>query len=268
MAERVDIAGARIAYDVSGEGDAMVLSHAGLGDMRTWDPQVDAFGQRFRVVRYDGRGFGQTEETGAGDVPFRRSDDLLALLHHLGIERAHLVGGSLGGRVSLDAALSAPERVLSLIVVGSALGGYRWTDPQTHEGWEESETAVLAGELEKAAEIEMQMWLAGRGRSLGDVDPAVRDLVRRMLLDSYAHGEVDGETGLEPPAIGRLDEIRMPALVIVGDEDSPDVLRIADVLASGIAGARKVVMRGTAHAPNMEQPAEFNRVVLEFLSSI
>jgi 3-oxoadipate enol-lactonase len=266
--ERLEVDGARIAYEVSGRGDTVVLSHAGLGDRRMWDRQVAAFDERFRVVRYDGRGFGETEETGARDSPFRRSDDLLALLDHLGIERAHLVGGSLGGRVSLDATLSAPERVRSLVLVGSALGGYRWVDEQTHRGWEEGETAILAGELEKATEIEMRMWLAGRDRALEDVDAKVRDLVARMLLDSYAHGELDGETGLEPPALGRLGEIRAPALVIVGDEDSPDVKRIADLLVSGIAGAVRSVMHGTAHAPNLEQPEEFNRLVLEFLSSV
>lgn len=266
--ERLEVEGARIAYEVSGDGDTVVLSHAGLGDMRMWDPQVAAFGERFRVVRYDGRGFGKTEETGARDVRFRRFDDLLALLDHLGIEQAHLVGGSLGGRVSVDAALSAPERVRSLVLVGSALGGYRWADELTHKGWEETETAVLAGELEKAAGIEMRMWLAGRGRSLEGVDPEVRDLVGRMLLDSYGHGELEGETGLEPPAIGRLDEIHVPTLVMVGDEDSPDVQRIADLLLSGIAGAEKAIMHGTAHAPNMEQPEEFNHLVLEFLASV
>jgi pimeloyl-ACP methyl ester carboxylesterase len=73
---------------------------------------------------------------------------------------------------------------------------------------------------------------------------------------------------LDPPAVGRLGEIGVPTLVIVGDRDVPDIQRVADALVAGIAGARKVVMRDTAHVPNMEQPAEFNRLVLDFLASV
>jgi len=123
----LDVPGARIAYEDQGNGPAVVFSHAALGDRRMWDPQVGPFSERFRVVRYDARGFGKTTSEGS---PFARHEDLLRLLDETGIERPHLVGASLGGRVSIDFALAHPGRVASLVVVGSALQGYEFSDPR------------------------------------------------------------------------------------------------------------------------------------------
>jgi 3-oxoadipate enol-lactonase len=99
------------------------------------------------------------------------------------------------------------------------------------------------------------------------VDPGVRRRVTEMLLRAYAHGEADLEEP-DPPAAGRLGELAVPTLVLVGAHDRPDLHAIADALAGGIPGAERVVLGGTAHLPNMERPAEFNRVVLEFLDKL
>ena len=100
--------GARIAYDVAGSGPAVLLLHAGIGDRRMWDAQVPAFAEHFTVIRFDARGFGETRKP---DAPFAPYADAIALLDHLGISRAHVVGVSMGSQTAIEAAIAAPERV-------------------------------------------------------------------------------------------------------------------------------------------------------------
>jgi 3-oxoadipate enol-lactonase len=261
----LEIAGARLAHQEVGTGTPVVLSHAALGDRRMWGPQLSPLAERYRVIRYDARGFGLTTSEGG---PFDRSEDLRTLLDALDVERAHLVGASLGGRVSIDFALAHPDRVLSLILVGSVVQGFEFTDPRVLASWEEEEAAWEAHDEERLVANEMRTWLAGRGRDLQEVDADVRDLVRDMLLDSYRLPEPGEERRPEPAAVGRLGEISAPTLVLVGDRDAEDVIRIADLLAAEIPGAIKRVIADAAHAPSLERPEEFNRLVLDFLARV
>ena len=256
--------GAALAYETRGAGHPLVLIHAGIADRRMWDDQVDAFAERYRVVRYDARGFGQSD---APVGAFSQHDDLLGLLDALGIERAHLVGVSMGSKTALSAALAAPTRVTSLVIVSSTVG--REPSAELRQGWDEVDALLEAGEIAEANERELRMWIDGPRRSPDEVDPAVRERVRVMngaLL--AAEGEGMDEQRLDPPADGRLAEIRVPTLVIIGDQDVPDVLNAAEPLTSGIAGARLATIADAAHLPNMEKPDEFNRLVLTFLNEI
>src|SRR5688500_4113635 len=116
-----DVNGARIYYEVAGEGEPLVLVHAGIADSRMWDGQLTAFADRNRVIRHDMRGFGMSAMV---DGPFSHHDDLRGLLDSLDVERAHLVGCSMGGGAVLDFALGYPQRVVNLVLVGSAVGGF------------------------------------------------------------------------------------------------------------------------------------------------
>ncbi len=155
----------------------------------------------------------------------------------------------------------------TVVLVGSALSGYTFNDPRVLASWDEEEAAYQAGDVERLVVNEMRSWLAGFDRPLEEVDEAVRALVRQMLLDAYAVPEPGEEQRPNDAAVDRLHEIDCPALVVVGDLDAPDIHRIADLLASGIPGARKATISGTAHAPSLERPDEFNRLVLDFLAA-
>lgn len=270
MTERADtgfaeVNGARLSYEVSGEGRPLVLIHAGIADSRMWDAQFTTFAQQYRVIRYDMRGFGRSAMPPG---PFAHHEDLHGLLSFLGIESAYLVGVSLGGRVAIDLALTHPELVAALIPAASALDGHRWSD-EARRRWAEIGAAVEGGDVARAVELELRMWVNGPTRTPEQVDAAVRERVRTMNAAIFARAADDsGEQGLEPPAIDRLGEIRAPTLAIAGDRDMPDILAIADRLAAGIAGARKVVMPGVAHLLTMEQPVAFNRIVLDFLRDL
>jgi pimeloyl-ACP methyl ester carboxylesterase len=251
-------------YEVEGEGRTLVLVHAGIADRRMWDRQFHAFARRYRVIRYDRRGFGKTR-TGAGAYSHHR--DLHSLLGFLGVERAFLLGSSQGGKTIIDFALEHPEMADALILVASALSGFTFKGAAPSQ-WEELEAADERGDVARVNELELQIWVDGPHRTPEEVDPEVRHLVREMNLVALSAPSAPGaEQPLEPPAAGRLGEIRAPALVVVGDLDTPRTLATADLLTENIRGARKVVVRGAAHLVNMEKPEEFNRHVTSFLAA-
>ena len=152
------------------------------------------------------------------------------------------------------------------IVVGSGISG-REHSAQYNQMIDEIDKLVVQQGMDAAIDREMEVWLYGRGRNAADVDPKLREAVREMDFYNSGRYPPDAEPQrIQPQAIGRLQEIHVPTLIIVGDRDLDDVRDAAQDLERGIPGARLVVMTGVAHVPNMERPEEFNRLVLDFLS--
>ena len=236
----------------------VLLLHAGIADSRMWAPQIEALTHAgHRVLAPDLPGFGQTPLV-PGTV------DYVAHVTALIDGPAAVVGCSFGGRVALEVALALdrPELVERLALIGSGLGGWEWSD-EAKAGFAEEEAALELGDLDGAAAAQARMWLAE------GAEPAVRALTEEMTRRSYelqlpVEDEVTG-TWPEPPLEGRLGEIRVPTLVVVGDEDVPDIRAIAEKLVREIQGARLEVVEGAGHLPSLERPDELNRLLLEFL---
>lgn len=261
----VEINSARLFYEVRGEGQPLVFIHSGLADSRMWAVQSWQFAQKYRVIRYDLRGFGRSSMPPG---PFSNRADLAGLLRYLSVERAVLVGSSMGGQLALDFALEYPEMVAALVLVGAGISGKPPSEFLMQQ-WQAIDAAAEAGDIAQAVEMELRLWVDGPGRAPEQVDPQARELVREMNTDNFrrAAEQAQGQPQpLEPPALTRLGEIHVPTLVLVGAHDVPDVLDSAERLAQGIPGAQKIVLPGTAHLPSLEQPETFHRVVLEFLS--
>ncbi len=253
----------------AGDGPAVVLVHAGIADASQWDAQLEALRDRFRVVRYDVAGFGRSA---LRPGPFSHVADLHALLEHLGVERATLVGNSNGARIALEYALAHPNAVGALVLVAGGLSDHDWSSEMQRADAEETER-FDAGDFAGAAESQVRFWLDGRRRA-GRVEPALRERVTRMVLRSYelyASAAGDDEEPrvewLDPPSARRLDEIGVTTLVVVGEHDVPDMFEIADRLEAGIPDARTAIVAGAAHLVPMERPDEFNRLLLEFLDA-
>jgi 3-oxoadipate enol-lactonase len=265
-----EIDGGQLYFEIAGSGEvALVLVHAGIADRRMWDDQFLPFAERYQVIRYDQRGFG---ESSAPTGPFAYHDDLAFLLGKLGVARAVLIGCSLGGATAINLALSHPEIVDALVLVGSGLGGQEWPDPTSVELelFSQVEAAGEAGDYAAANEIEVHIWVDGPERNPEAVSPRVRERVREMNLQTFIRHDENEQAqprALEPPASERLGEIRVPTLVLIGDQDVSAIQAIAEKLTT-IPGARKVVLPDTAHVPNMEQPEVFNQLVLDFLDSL
>lgn len=263
--EFAPVNGARLAYQMAGQGRPLVLIHAGIADSRMWDEHFEEFSRHFRVIRYDIRGFGQSVMP-AGT--YADHDDLFGLLTALSIAKASILGVSFGAKIALDFALDHPDMMEALVLTSPALGG-RTPSALSQQQDDEIDAVYETGDLAGAVELELRRWVDGPNRTPGIVDQAVREKVREM--DSY-NFDLAGEEGvqqpLDPPAAGRLGEIRTPTLVIVGDGDVPDTLENAETLSAGIEGAQKKVIHNTAHMLSMEKPQEFNRLVVNFLNAL
>jgi len=254
--------------EVAGEGPAIALVHAGVCDSRMWDPQWETFRRSHRVLRYDLRGFGRSPlEAGR----YSHARDLIALLERHGLEPASLVGVSLGGRVTLETAVARPELVDALVLVGPGLPGHGWGDDLA-AAWEDEEAALEAGDLDAAVEVNLRTWVDGPRRSPEDVEPRVRTAVAEMQRRAFElqlpFEESAEEEPLVPDLAERLGEVAAPTLVVVGDEDVPDMHAIADRLVAEIPGARRATIAGAAHVPSLERPAEFDELVLDYLGSV
>jgi 3-oxoadipate enol-lactonase len=237
-----------------------VLVHAGLWDARMWDDQFAVFAHEHTILRYDLRGFGRSS---LPDRSFSNIQDLADLMAGLGMESAAVVGCSAGAALSLDFALEHPEMVDALVLVASGLSGDDTPDPEEMQRiYQDVEVAVEAGDLERATDLELTVWAP-----LGTSDPVGRR-IREIAQDNRHANEHDWTLArrLDPPAAGRLGEIRVPTLVVLADQDAPIMQTIGSKLAEGIPGARKDVIVGADHLPNMRKPDEFNRLVLEFLN--
>ncbi|GHO49475.1 alpha/beta fold hydrolase [Ktedonospora formicarum] len=263
-----EVNGTRIAYEIAGTGEPLILAHAGLTDKSMWDEQFLAFAEHFRVVRYDLRGFGETPMV---EGEYAHEEDLCALLDDLGIERAHLVGCSMGACTMLDFALVYPSRVRSLSIVASTPNGFAFAqqDEASRVMQEEHVAAIRAGDTKRAADVEADYWVAGPRRRPEEVAPSIRERVRTMnriaMANKVAFFNRVSERELRPAAVDRLAELHVPTLVVFGDLDDGNILNGSEYMLKGTAGARKAVINGTAHFPNMERPDEFNRIVLDFL---
>lgn len=254
--------GARVAYDVEGSGEPVVLIHAGVAHRAMWDDQVAALRDAYRVIRYDTRGFGETETDA---VEFSNRADIAALLDELRERSAHLVGLSRGGQIALDFALEFPDRVRSLTVVAGGVGGYDAGD-EAPPGWAEVEARTEAGDWEYVADWETAYWADGPGQSPDRV-PEVRRRVHDWVLATYRAEKEEGiPQPLEPPANARLGELRAPLLVMLGTLDDRGTIAAMRHLAAAVPGATLEELE-SAHLVNLEHPERFNGLLRDFLDA-
>ena len=258
---------ARIYYEIAGSGSPLVMIHAGVADSRQWNNEFAYFADRFRVLRYDLRGYGQSEPV---EGEFSHLRDLTALLGHLQIDRPIVLGCSMGGGLAMDYTLAQPSKVRALIMVGAAPSGLELDAPEPAK-FEEAEQAYKAGDLDRVAEIETQIWFDGTGRTPDQVNPEMRRLAYEMNRTALEHdskrlGKRLSDT--EHPAAGGLAELSMPVLVVAGEHDIPFTLAAADYMVEKIPSARKAIIADAAHLPNMDQPEEFRRILNAFLDDV
>jgi pimeloyl-ACP methyl ester carboxylesterase len=258
--------GTVLYYETMGAGEPLVLLHGGAIDHRMWDDQFAGFARRFRVVRYDARGFGLSQSPFG---TYRHYEDFRALLRHLGIARAHLAGLSMGCRLAVDLAIAHPEMVSSLVLASPGISGYAFDTAESKAYMERIGAAFGRGDFAQAAEEFVRAWTDGPKRTPAGTPPAVREKIKAMALATVRPDrDLGNGLELEPPAVGRLAEVRAPALVILGSLDMPDIHDIAKRISKQAPGARVKTMKGAAHMVNMEDPAAFDGIVLEFIGGL
>lgn len=251
-------------YEVSGAGPSVVLLHAGVADSRMWDAQFEALVQRFRVARFDQRGFGQSP---LPDGRFSYLEDIGLLIETLGLGRSWLVGASFGGRNAIDFALAHPEAVEGLVLIAPAISGFRPSREVKDYAMREDEL-VESGELEQASALNVSMWVDGAYRTPEQVDPMLREQIYQMQLLALGQAEPDNAEAIEPePAIDRLGDLSCPVLVISGALDAPEFIDLAQRLDDDAPRVRRLVVPRTAHMVSMEQPDLVGSEIISWITS-
>lgn len=257
----VDVEGGRVFYEAAGRGPAVVLAHDGLLHRETWENQFPAYAGRHRVIRYDRRGYGRSDPP---RVPFSNQEDLHALLKALKVERATLIGCSYGGLLSIDYALAHPEMVSGLVLAGPIVSAYGFSDHFRGRGGRGTPSP------DATVEQKIEYWTGTDPWLLAPESTAARARARQLLAANPQNLSVQWDLLRRPRsvALGRLAEIKVPVLIVVGESDIPDVHAHTGVIEAGIAGSRRVVLPHSGHLAHLEAPDAFNHVVLEFLGGI
>jgi 3-oxoadipate enol-lactonase len=218
--------------DTGGPGVPVVLLHPGIMDSTIWDALLPFLGAH-RVVRFDRRGFGRSP---LATEPFDAMTDLVTVLDHLGADRAHLVGNSMGGETSLALAVSRPERVASLSLLCPGIGGYPWPDPSPEEEdlYRRYMEAKEARDLDTLVEIGLGEWCRS------GVDDYLSEQMRRSTEAGFAQGELEQDN---PGQWDRVDQLSLPVTVIAGELDPADSLQASLDLAEKIPGAELVRLK-------------------------
>jgi pimeloyl-ACP methyl ester carboxylesterase len=263
---------AELAYDVDGapgDGADVLLIHAGVADRRSWRPLIDSLVGDLReadrrYVSFDMRGYGETTYE---PEDYYGYDDALAVMDAAGLGSAIVIGSSMGGKTAINLALEHPDRVSALVLIGPAISG----EPQTEDDPEP--IATLARLLEAAEEnadldevnrLEAHLWLDGPTAPEGRVSGPVRDLFLEMNGRALAATDPGDEPG-KIDAWGRLEELTMPVLVLVGTLDLSDFQEHAEILANRVRQGRLVVLDGVAHLPHLEADPTCLREIAAFL---
>lgn len=269
MPPAVTVPGATLAYDVAGptSAPAIVFVHAGVATRAMWDPQFDDLASDHRVVRYDTRGYGDSPGEA---VEYSETDDMLRVLDAAEVERAVLVGSSRGGRFALDTALAHPDRVTGLVTIGTRPSGMS-DERIPHTAGELAleramDEAAAAKDVDALVRIEVQLWDLGPDRDTDDVDPAFVERAIELNVGA-AHWDFAG-VAIPPhrPAVDRLGEVAVPALVVIGDHDVTDARVAAELLVAGIPRAEQARFPDSAHLPSVEHPERFTTVLRDFLA--
>ncbi|MFC1975622.1 alpha/beta fold hydrolase [Chloroflexota bacterium] len=258
----IDVDNARLYYEIIGAGYPVTLIHDGLVDCRVWDEQISFLAEQYQAIRYDRRGYGRSQRPWAD---YFNVEDLHTLLHFLEIEQTSLMGVSAGGMIAIDFTLAHPDMVDALVLVGTAVSGFEISEHMQQR----VQAAVRPLIEDDDVEQTIENWV----NDPYFVSPAntTARLRFREFLTTSPHNLYDPHwhSFEEPgqPAIGRLSEIHVPTLLIVGEADIPDNHAVSGALQVGIRGSKRVVLPNAGHLANLEQPQIFNQLVSEFLES-
>ncbi len=242
----------RIAVSVAGQGPLLLFLHGIRGNRRNWHLQLEAFSKNFRAAAWDARGYGDSDDYD-GALQFDHfSGDVLRVAGHLKAKKLHLVGLSMGGRIARNVALHYPERLHTLTLVSTTPG---------FDALSADEVRRFVTERKTSTPETVRRLLGSRAR------PGAFDELAESL--SLLHEESYRKTLEASVAQDRgapLEKIRVPTLVIAGNEDQVYPPALARDVARRIPGSELVMIQGAGHVVNLEQPERFNKIVLDFLT--
>lgn len=259
---KVAVAGGEIHYSESGSGDPLIFVSGLGGTGRAWQPQVDRFSTRFRVITYDQRGTGASDKLQRSFSVDQMTAELIALMDALGIERAHLVGQSTGGAIGQTAAIEYPQRLARMVIYST------WThcDPWFRRLFEARRMMYEQCGSELHARFH-PLWLYPAdyvNSHDAEIEAEQRTAIGNAPPVECSTGRIDAILAFDRRA--DLGRIRTPTLIIVARDDYITPSYHAQALARAIPGSTLKLFAGGGHSLSKTRTEEFNQVVLEFLS--
>jgi len=264
--------GTRIHLEEAGAGVPVLFVHEFAGDHRSWEPQMRTFSRRYRSILYAARGYPPSDvpKDAAAYSQELAVSDAISVLDHLGIDRAHVVGLSMGGFTSLHLGLGRPDRTRSVVVAGVGYGAH----PDARESFRAEAEAIAASVESDGAAAFAARYAEGPARvQFQNKDPRGWAEFARLLAEHSSEGSANTMRGVqrERPSLydlrGDLAKMEVPVLLIVGDEDEgcldANLMLKRTITSSGLA-----VLPRTGHASNLEEPELFDRLVLDFLARV
>jgi len=261
----LELSEGRIFYTVSGAGQPVILLHGNFNDHSIWDEQVEALSTAYQVIRLDWRGYGQSSTPTS---PFSNVDDLKALIDWLKLDKVTLVGSSSGGGAAIDFTLAFPHLVRRLVFVCPSINGHPLPLRMTWHGIKNFYNVHRHGK-ERAIEsfISNPFWQY-YFPSIDKQEALAKVLHHIRNADSFCRFSPQLLIASKPSAIGRLDELQAPTLIVISDQDHPYNIKTAHLLHTKIKHSTKRVMENCRHLPFIENPIEFNKILIDFLSKI
>ena len=262
----------RLYYEETGTGKPVVFVHEFAGDLRSWEPQMRHFGRRYRCIAFNARGYPPSDvpESLTAYSQTHAADDIKVVLDHLSIDRAHIVGLSMGGFATLHFGFRYPNRALSLCVAGCGYGA------ESSQRARFREEAAAIAEIIKSAKMPAfaEKYAYGPTRvQFENKDPRGFAEFKRMLAEHSEMGSVNTQLGVQrerPSLYDLVDEMKrltVPTLVLSGDEDWP-CLQPGILMKQNIPSAALTLMPNCGHTINLEAPDEFNRIVGDFMAQV
>lgn len=244
------------------DGDVVVMSHSLGCNLSMWEPQLGALESRFRVLRYDTRGHGKSDVPKGPYTLDQLVGDAVGLMDALGIQEAHWVGLSMGGMIGQGLALDYPGRLKSLVLCDTA----SVMPDEAQPIWDERIGQARQGGMEARIPETIRDWFTPE---FPEKNPAMLEKVRQQLLSTPLEGYVGCiEAFRKLNYIGRLHEIRIPTLIIVGEKDPGTPVEASRAMHERIQGSKLVVLPAAAHLSNAEQPEAFTEALLDFFSKL
>lgn len=261
----LDIGGAQIHYKVDGAGEAVLFLHGGYLDLSMWDCQTDDLVHAgYQVVRYSDIGHGKTESGEENIFGYKIAN---RLMDELGIEKIHVIGLSWGAMTAVDLAMAYPKKTERLILVSPGLNGWQYfADSLAAENHHEGTVALEQGDTLRFIEAFQKNWTDGPRRASSQVNAGVRKKIGSMILNNLRKHSGSSWSKLRSPSSIHLEKINCPVLVVHGEHDVLDIHQIVDLLSEKIPEVQTVELKGVAHTLNMENPKEFNELIIEFLA--
>ena len=263
--------GTRLYYEEAGHGTPILFIHEFAGDYRSWEPQLRFFSRYFRCIAYNARGFPPSEVPEDGDRYSQEHarDDAIAVLDHLKLERAHVVGLSMGGFATLHVGIAYPQRTRSLVVAGCGYGA----EPDKREKFRAECEAAAASFEANWGEAAKKYALGPTRVQFQNKDPRGWAEFAQQLAEHSPKGQALTMRGVQMrrPSLYELVEdmkrISVPALIVTGDEDDP-CLEPALLMKRNIPNSGLVVLPRAGHTINIEEPEAFNRALFEFFTLV